>query len=51
MTPLITAVLIAGGVSLAAGAIHLSIAMRRSEDPAGFFFAVACFAADRKSVV
>lgn len=45
MTPLITAVLIAGGVSLAAGAIHLSIAMRRSEDPAGFFFAAACFAA------
>lgn len=45
MTPLITALLIAGGVSLAAGGVHLSIALRRKEDLPGFFFAVVCFAA------
>ena len=43
MTPLITAALIAGGVSLAAGGVHLSIAMRRKEDRAGVCFAVICF--------
>ena len=45
MTPFITAAIIASGICLAAGIMHLSITLRRREAAAGLLFAVMCFSA------